>query len=80
MGTDEKLFIGTINVDDEILNRALKRMELCFRDTLDGINIEQMQPDEIEYLNQYHETVYQKIAPHLNEEECEWLRLATASI
>ena len=47
---------------------------------LDGINIEQMQPDEIEYLNQYHETVYQKIAPHLNEEEREWLRSATASI
>ena len=39
LGTDEKLFIGTINVDDEILNRTLKRMELCFRDTLDGINI-----------------------------------------
>ena len=47
---------------------------------LDGINIEQMQPDEIEYLNQYHEMVYQKIAPHLNEEEREWLRSATASI
>jgi len=39
-----------------------------------------MQPDEIEYLNAYHEMVYTKIAPHLNEEERAWLRSATASI
>ena len=47
---------------------------------LEGIDAELMQPDEIDFLNQYHETVYQKIAPHLNEEEREWLRSATASI
>lgn len=47
---------------------------------LDGIDVKQMQPEEIAYLNAYHERVYQKIAPHLNEEEREWLRSATAGI
>ena len=47
---------------------------------LEGIDTAQMQPDEIEYLNAYHEMVYTKIAPHLNEEERAWLRSATASI
>ena len=47
---------------------------------LEGIAAEQMQPDEIDYLNRYHETVYEKIAPHLSEAEREWLRAATAEI
>lgn len=47
---------------------------------LEGIDPSQMQPDEIDYLNQYHEMVYQKISPHLNEEEREWLRASTDSI
>ena len=41
---------------------------------------QQMQQDEIDYLNAYHETVYQKIAPHLSDAEREWLREATKSI
>ncbi|MDO4869793.1 MAG: aminopeptidase P family protein [Bacillota bacterium] len=47
---------------------------------LDGIDAAQMQPDEIDYLNAYHERVYSQIAPYLNEEERAWLRSATASI
>ena len=47
---------------------------------LEGIIPQQMQQDEIDYLNAYHETVYQKIAPHLNDVEREWLREATKSI
>ena len=47
---------------------------------LDGILPEMMQPDEIEYLNRYHETVYEKIAPFLTEEERTWLREATRAI
>lgn len=39
IGSDEKLFIGTANVDDEILQTTLKRIELCFADTLEGIKI-----------------------------------------
>jgi len=47
---------------------------------LDGIIPEQMQPEEIAYLNAYHEAVYKAVAPHLNEEERVWLRRATARV
>lgn len=47
---------------------------------LEGILPDQMQQDEIEYLNRYHETVYEKIAPHLDAAEREWLREATAPL
>jgi Xaa-Pro aminopeptidase len=35
---------------------------------------------EIKWLNNYHETVFEKIAPHLNEEEREWLQVQTLSL
>lgn len=39
IGTNETLFIGTTNIDPEILKNAMKRIELCFADTLEGIKI-----------------------------------------
>ena len=39
MGTDETLFIGTTNIDEEILKNTMKRIELCFADTLEGLKI-----------------------------------------
>ena len=47
---------------------------------LDGIDTDLMQPDEIEYLNQYHENVFKKVSPYLNDKEREWLRAATRRI
>ena len=47
---------------------------------LDGILPEQMQPDEIDYLNNYHEMVYNNIAPHLTGKERQWLREATRGV
>lgn len=41
---------------------------------LDGIDTKYMMPDEIKALNDYHAMVYEKIAPHLNEEEKTWLK------
>ena len=38
-GSDETLLIGTTNVDNEILKNTMKRIELCFADTLEGIKI-----------------------------------------
>ena len=40
LGTREKLFIGTTGIDEETLQNTLKRIELCFADTLEGINID----------------------------------------
>ena len=33
--------------------------------------------EEIEWLNQYHATVFDALSPHLSADECQWLRLAT---
>ena len=41
---------------------------------------ELLTPEEIEWLNQYHATVYNRLAPHLNEEERNWLRAVTKQI
>ncbi|MBQ9016540.1 MAG: M24 family metallopeptidase, partial [Firmicutes bacterium] len=47
---------------------------------LEGIDPSQMQPDETAYLNRYHEMVYEKVAPLLNDEERAWLREATRPV
>lgn len=41
---------------------------------------ELLTPQELAWLNGYHETVYQKLSPHLDEAERQWLREATAPI
>lgn len=45
-----------------------------------GIIKEMLTAEEIEWLNNYHRTVYEKLSPNLNEEEKVWLQQATASI
>jgi Xaa-Pro aminopeptidase len=47
---------------------------------LDGIDPEQMSPDERAWLNGYHRDVYEKIGPHLTEEERAWLKEYTRAI
>ncbi|MCD7814475.1 MAG: aminopeptidase P family protein [Lachnospiraceae bacterium] len=47
---------------------------------LDAIVPEQMSEPERKLLNRYHAQVYEKIAPHLNEEEAAWLKTATREI
>ncbi len=41
---------------------------------------EMMLPEEIDWLNAYHQRVYDTLSPHLDEEEKAWLREACASI
>ena len=45
-----------------------------------GIVKEMLTNEEIEWLNNYHQIVYKKLSPNLNEEEKVWLQEATASI
>jgi len=40
IGMDEKVFIATLVDDADILQNVLKRVELCFADTLEGVNID----------------------------------------
>ena len=40
LGTKEKLYIATLVDDYDILQNVLKRIELCFADTLEGLHID----------------------------------------
>jgi len=40
IGTNEKMFIGVANVSDAVLENVLKRLKLCFADSLDNIDID----------------------------------------
>lgn len=41
---------------------------------------ERMTLEEIDWLNQYHQTVYGRLSPHLDSDEVEWLREACEAI
>ena len=45
-----------------------------------GIIKEMLTAEEVKWFNDYHQTVYKKLSPSLNEEEKKWLREATKSI
>lgn len=45
-----------------------------------GIIKEMLTIEEIEWLNEYHRKVYDKLAPDLNKEEQEWLKEACEAI
>ena len=41
---------------------------------------EMMDEEEVTWFNQYQQMVYQRLAPHLDEDTAEWLREATEAI
>ena len=41
---------------------------------------EMMLQEEIDWLNQYHQTVFDRLSPHLDADEQEWLREACAAL
>ena len=47
---------------------------------LDGIDPQYLSKAEKDWLNDYHKQVYEKIAPHLTDEEREWLKTYTREI
>lgn len=57
----------------------LEPLTLCPIDTA-PIDFSMMTAEEIDWLNQYHQTVYEKLSPLLDDEEREWLRMACAAI
>ncbi len=54
-------------------------LTLCPIDTTPVIK-ELLTAEEVAYLNDYHQTVYEKLSPLLTAEESEWLKNATAAI
>ena len=47
---------------------------------LDCIDVKILTPKEKDWLNDYHEKVYKKLSPYLNEEERNWLENKTSKI
>jgi len=47
---------------------------------LNSIEKSMLTPEETTWINQYHQTVYEKIAPGLNKIECQWLHEKTKEI
>ncbi len=47
---------------------------------LDALDVSLMEKKDIEYLNEYHRQVYEKISPYLSEEERLWLKQVTREI
>lgn len=47
---------------------------------LDGIVVEDLDQKHIDYLNQYHETCFKVLEPHLTRDEREWLKEYTRKI
>lgn len=54
-------------------------LTLCPIDTTPIIREELLQ-EEIDWLNEYHERVYNELAPHLADDEKAWLKAATRSV
>lgn len=58
---------------------GFETLTLCPIDTTPVI-VSMLAPDEIEWLNGYHETVFGKLSPYLDEAETAWLRDATKAL
>lgn len=57
----------------------LEPLTLCPIDTA-PIDFSMMTAEEIDWLNQYHKTVYEKLSPLLDDEEREWLNTACEAV
>lgn len=57
----------------------LEPLTLCPIDTA-PIDFSMMTAEEIDWLNQYHKTVYEKLSPMLDDEEREWLCTACKAV
>lgn len=54
----------------------MESLTLCPIDTA-PIDVDMLLPEELDWLNDYHREVYEKLSPYLNAEEKEWLKDAT---
>ena len=57
----------------------LEPLTLCPIDTK-PIDTTMLSTDERQWLNDYHAMVFERLSPHLTDEEQQWLRQATAAI
>ena len=58
---------------------AFEPLTLCHFDT-SALVLELLSPEELAWINDYHERVYRTLAPHLPAEIARWLREKTAAV
>lgn len=57
----------------------MESLTLCPIDVA-PLDVSKLLPEEVEWLNDYHRNVYEKLSPFLDEDEKEWLAEATAAV
>lgn len=57
----------------------MESLTLCPIDVA-PVDVSMLLPEELAWLNSYHQKVYDKLSPYLDAEEAEWLRNATRAI
>ena len=68
-------------VEEEIIRAyGFESVEEYNEQLFDGIDPQYMTKTEVEWLNNYHAQVFEKISPYLTEEETEWLKEYTRAI
>ena len=75
-----------IRIENLIICRSQKDSTLFFETISwapidkDLIKISLLEDDEVEWINNYHNKVYDKLSPNLLDEENEWLKLVTSPL
>ena len=79
-----------IRIENELVTRKGKKNEygqFMYFETvtfapidLDGIDVALLNQEEKTWLNEYHQAVYEKISPYLDEEEVVWLKQYTRKL
>lgn len=64
---------------EEVATHSFETLTLCPID-INLIDKTMLNNDEIQWLNDYHQTVYNKLHNYLNEEDKEWLKNATKNL
>lgn len=76
----ENLIACVPNIENEYGKFLMfETLTLCPIDTK-PIKVDMLLPDEKEWLNSYHQNVYQKLSPYLNKELKNWLKIKTEKI
>ena len=58
---------------------SFETLTLCYIAT-DLIDVQWLDAKHIQWLNDYHRMVYERLSPHLNEQEKNWLKEKTTKI
>jgi len=77
--TENVMLVKEIEKTDFGIFLGFELLSLCPIE-IKALDMTLLTQEEIDFLNSYHQMVYEKLKPFLNKEEVEWLREATKNI